>query len=93
MKSIEKIEAIGNRWQKNGMDRIYINADALGFDANNNTFNGKKISKGVANDLRNAKTYIDMNNNTICSSSPMLAAAVADIMDADYSYGLTTINF
>lgn len=92
MNRIAELESKGfKRWQKNGMDRMYVNADMIGLDEDAATFNGKKISNSQVREMKTAKTYIDLNKNTICSDSVMLAAAVADMLDVDYSYGSKTI--
>lgn len=90
--SIEKLVAMGfKRWQKNGMDRLYVNATILGLDMESNLFDGEKISGSLARTLKNAKTYIDLVKNEIHSDSCMLAAAVAKLLDIEYSYGEETI--
>lgn len=92
MMNIEKMTEMGfKRWQKNGMDRLYVNASVLGLDADAKTFQGKKISGGVARSMMNAKTYIDLVKNEIRSDSVMLAAAVAELLGIDYCYGKNTI--
>ena len=94
--NIEELTAKGfNRWQKNGMDRMYINSSALGLNCSYYktgsisaaTFNGKDISNSEAGKLKAAKTYIDLKTNMIVSDSCRLAAAVADLLGIDYSYG------
>lgn len=91
MTNIEKLLANGgNRWTKNGMDRIYMNAEHLGL--NGTMFNGQKISKSMARDLANAKTYYDIQAQRIVSTSATLAAAMADLLDVEYSYGVNEIN-
>lgn len=97
MKSVEELTAMGfNRWQKNGMDRMYINASALGLNCSyyktgnisSATLNGTDISNCEARRLKAAKTYIDMIRHIIVSDSPRLAAAVANLIGVDeYSYG------
>ena len=94
---IDELTALGfNRWQKNGMDRMYINASALGLDCcyfktgniSDATFRGKSISNNEARSLKAAKTYIDLKNSMIVSDSCRLAAAVAETIGLDdYSYG------
>lgn len=101
MKSIEELTRMGFcRWQKNGMDRMYINASSLGLDCtyyktgniSSATFNGESISNSEARGLKYAKTYIDLVNNVIVSDSARLAAAVADLLGIDYSYGQKQIT-
>ena len=97
---IEELEAKGfKRWQKNGMDRMYINASALGLictyyktgNISSAEFNGQPISNSNARGLKAAKTYIDLNNKRIVSDSARLAAAAADLIGVEYSYGETII--
>ena len=98
---IADLESKGfKRWQKNGMDRMYINASALGLTCtyyktgsiHSAEFNGNSISNSEGYRLKAAKTYIDLNENKIVSDSPMLAAAVADILDIEYKYGENIIE-
>ena len=97
---IEELEAKGfKRWQKNGMDRMYINASALGLictyyktgNISNAEFRGNWISNSEGYRLKGAKTYIDLNNKRIVSDSARLAAAAADLIGVEYSYGETII--
>lgn len=98
---ITELEAMGfKRWQKNGMDRLYVNASVLGLECtfyrtgnvSNATFNGVSISNHEGTAMRAAKTYIDLEKNLIRSDSPRLLAAVADILGVDYKYGETMIQ-
>lgn len=97
---IEELEAKGfRRWQKNGMDRMYINASALGLictyyktgNISNAVFRGDHISNSEGYRLKGAKTYIDLNGKRIVSDSARLAAAAADLIGVEYSYGETII--
>lgn len=97
---IEELEAKGfKRWQKNGMDRMYINASTLGLictyyktgNISNAEFRGNWISNSECCRLKGAKTYIDLNNKRIVSDSARLAAAAADLIGVEYSYGETII--
>ena len=101
MDRIEELEAMGfKRWQKNGMDRMYINASTLGLtctyyntgNISSAEFRGKDISNSLARQMKAAKTYIDLNKGQIVSDSCMLAAAVADLIGIDYSYGSPIIK-
>lgn len=100
MDRIEELTKMGfNRWQKNGMDRMYINASALGlictyYKTGNIScaeFRGESISNSEGYRLKGAKTYIDLNNKRIVSDSARLAAAAADMIGVEYSYGETII--
>lgn len=51
--SVSMMEAVGNRWQKNGMDRIYFDVAALVPDLSNSK--KRKIAGG--------KLYFDLNTN------------------------------
>ena len=97
---IEELEGKGfKRWQKNGMDRMYINAGALGLSCtyyktgniSGAVFNGREISNSQARGMKAARTYIDLVKNVIVSDSATLAAAAADLVGVDYSYGETII--
>ena len=84
MDSIEILEKMGfKRWQKNGMDRLYITASALGLDAETLTFKGEKISRSLCSSMMTAKTYIDLNESMIVSSSCDLAYEVAVMIGVD----------
>lgn len=100
MDRIAELEGKGfKRWQKNGMDRMYINASALGLictyyktgNISNAEFRGDHISNSEGYRLKSAKTYIDLNNKRIVSDSSRLAAAAADMIGVNYSYGDTII--
>lgn len=93
---IEELEAKGfKRWQKNGMDRMYINASELGLvcayyksgnicDAK---FQGTSISNSEAGRMKYSKTYIDLVKKCIVSDNARLAAAVAELIGVNYSCG------
>lgn len=84
MDNIEALEKLGfKRWQKNGMDRMYINASALGLDAEAQTFKGEKISRSLCAAMMAAKTYIDINDKMIVSTSCDLAYETAIIIGTD----------
>lgn len=93
---IEELEKMGfNRWTKNGMDRMYINASTLGLTCEYyNTgnihyaeFDGKHVSNTEARALKAAKTYIDLVKGQIVSDSCRLSAKVAEMISVDYRYG------
>ena len=93
---IDELSKMGfNRWQKNGMDRMYINASTLGLECiyrksgsiSYATFQGYEISHSEGGRLKMAKTYIDLVKKQIVSDSAMLAAAAADLIGAEYKYG------
>lgn len=78
MENIPELEKMGfKRWTKNGMDRLYVNAQALGLDRERGTLNGEKISNTYARGLASAKTYIDLNTYMIVSTSCELTFEVA----------------
>ena len=90
MDNIEALEKLGfKRWTKNGMDRMYINATALGLDTESQTFNGEKISRSLCAAMMSAKTYIDLNEKMIVSTSCDLAYETAVIIGADPIPGRT----
>jgi hypothetical protein len=97
---IEELTALGfNRWQKNGMDRMYINASTLGLictyyktgNISGAEFNGERVSNSEGYRLKSSKTYIDLKLKRLVSDSARLAAAAAELIGADYSYGDTII--
>lgn len=97
---IDELTAMGfKRWQKNGMDRMYINASTLGLvcvyrrsgTISDAEFRGESISNNQARKMADAKTYIDLNQRRLVSQSAMLAAAAADLIGVDYQYGDTII--
>lgn len=93
MDRIEELEGMGfKRWQKNGMDRMYVDAARIGLDADANMFQGKRISGSLVRAMKGAKTYIDLVNGEIHSDNTMLAASVADLMGVDYRFGENTIK-
>ena len=89
-----------NRWTKNGMDRLYVNASALGLNCtyyktgniSSAEFRGNSVSNCEARRLKAAKTYIDVKHNKIISDSCRLSAAVAEDLKIDYHYGDTIID-
>lgn len=98
---IDELAKMGfNRWQKNGMDRMYINAGTLGLvctyrrsgSISNAEFRGETISHSQAYKMKAAKTYIDLVHKCLVSDSAELAAAAAELIGADYSYGDTIIQ-
>lgn len=65
------IEAGAKRWEKNGMDRLYINPRALGFSwecykSGNIRYasdpNGDKISNSQMYRILDGKIWLDVNN-------------------------------
>ena len=93
---IEELEAMGfRRWQKNGMDRMYINASTLGLictcyksgNISSAEFRGERISNSEGYRLGSAKTYIDLKLKRLVSDRARLAAAAAELIGAEYSSG------
>ena len=100
MDRIPELESMGfSRWQKNGMDRMYINASTLGLtcryyktgNISSAEFNGKMISNCQARRIKFSKTYIDLIKRRLVSDNEMLLAAAADLIGVDYSYGDTSV--
>ena len=98
---ISKLESMGGkRWQKGNMDRIYFNAATLGLTCtyhktgsiSSAMFGDEEISNNHAGKLKAAKTYVDVERQQIVSDSALLAAALADRIGAEYSYGETLIK-
>ena len=55
-------------------------------------FGDEEISNNHAGKLKAAKTYVDVERQQIVSDSALLAAALADRIGAEYSYGETIIK-
>lgn len=76
------------RWTKEGMDRMYIGAHALGLSCDYyNTgnirdaeLNGKSISNSRARRLKEMKTYLDLTTMTVVSGDEELAHLAADLI-------------
>ena len=73
---IKKAEAMGaNRWQKNGKDRLYLNAEAFGYtwetyntgNIKNAWLDGRRISNSEMRRVLFAKTYIDVETGKVVS--------------------------
>lgn len=71
MARIDRLVAAGaRRWTKGSMDRLYINADVLGYEYERyNTgniryaeYNGERISNSEMGRVLSAKTYIDCSD-------------------------------
>lgn len=87
---IKALEGKGfSRWQKAGMDRLYINATQLGLNCEyyktgnvkNAEFRGVQISNSEANRMRAAKTYIDVNTGRVYSGNSTLKSAVEEMLE------------
>lgn len=85
---IEELEAMGfKRWTKGGMDRLYINASALGLNCSyyktgnvsNAWFDGYEISNCEARRMKASKTYIDVKTEKVYSDNATLAEKAAEI--------------
>lgn len=85
---IEELEAMGfKRWTKAGMDRLYINASALGLNCtyyktgnvSNAWFDGYEISNCEARRMKASKTYIDVKTEKVYSDNATLAEKAAEI--------------
>jgi hypothetical protein len=72
--SVSLMESVGNRWQKNGMDRIYFDVAALVPDLSNSK--KRKIAGG--------KLYFDLNTNGFFDSvndSTIVKTAIAQVRE------------
>lgn len=87
---ISALESKGfSRWQKAGMDRLYINATRLGLELDfyktgnisSALLNGERISNCQARRLRECKTYIDVMDGTVHSGDTDLKATAQHILD------------
>ena len=80
--AMDALKKVGfTRWQKNGKDRLYINADSLGLEitwgkrmgqVESASFQGEDISKLYASELRSAKTYVDVKTQEIIGTVKIL---------------------
>lgn len=80
--AMDALKKVGfTRWQKNGKDRLYINADSLGLEitwgkrmgqVESASFQGEDISKRYASELRRAKTYVDVKTQEIIGTDEKL---------------------
>ena len=77
-KMIAKLEAKGfNRWTKGNMDRLYINAQAMGLTVSYHKtgsvaeayWNGERISNAEGRRMMSAKTYIDLKDGALHSDN------------------------
>ena len=91
---IEKLEAKGfKRWTKNGMDRLYVNAKALGLkceyyntgSVRNAWFRGDSVSNSEARRMMGSKTYIDIETGELHGTHDMLEAAAREVIDGALS--------
>jgi hypothetical protein len=76
--TIKKYEAAGfKRWTKNGLDRLYIDAEALGLEVErygtgnvkSATWQGEKVSNADARRILASKAYIDVETGELHVSS------------------------
>lgn len=81
---ITELVSVGfKRWQKNGYDRLYINASALGLSCEyyhtgnirDAIFGDCRISNCEARRMKAAKTYIDVMTGTVHSDNRLLKEA------------------
>lgn len=72
--NIAKLEAAGfSRWTKNGMDRLYVNAETLGLkvvryrngNAKEGTWMGSEMYKQELQEIDESKIYIDLADGTL----------------------------
>lgn len=78
-----------NRWTKGNMDRLYINADALGLEVERyNTGNvssaywqGERISNSRGSAMLYAKTYIDIATGKLVGTHDLLREAAEILMN------------
>jgi hypothetical protein len=78
-----------NRWQKNDLDRLYINAANLGLvcqyyktgNVRDAWFGGASISNCEARRMKMAKTFVDVKTGTVYSDNPLLKEAAEQIVE------------
>lgn len=81
-KIIRNLEAKGfKRWTKNGMDRLYISAQALGMDRETYQYRGERVSNGLAGKILNSKYFIDVNTGKISSPVGFIEKDLAVMLD------------
>ena len=89
---IDELTAMGfKRWQKNGMDRMYINASTLGLrceyyktgNVRNATFGEYSISNCEARRIQGAKTYIDLIRRELVSDNEYTMDAAARLIGVE----------
>lgn len=81
-KIIKALEERGfKRWTKNGMDRLYINAETLGLDRETYKYRGERVSNTLAREMLAAKTYIDIETEKVFSGSWTLKTDAQAILD------------
>ena len=90
---IAKLETAGfKRWTKGGHDRLYASAKVLGLvcwyyktgNISNAEFCGDEISNSEARRMADAKTFIDLRNDTVFSDNARLAHRAAEMTGLSY---------
>lgn len=85
---IDELTELGfKRWQKGGLDRLYINPAPLGlhygcYNTGNvkwAEFNGERISNCECRRMLGAKTYIDVKTQRVYSDNETLRKAAAEL--------------
>lgn len=93
MKTVEELTELGfNRWTKNGMDRMYINAKALGLDCSyyhtgnicGAEFRGEHVSNSEARRMQAAKTYIDLKTGKVHSDNYTLLREAEELAGIEH---------
>lgn len=92
-KLITALEAKGfKRWtkeiQRGALDRLYINADALGLEVTYRktgsifeaTFRGERVSNGEGYRMKAAKTYVDVTTGEVYSTNDTLREAAEALL-------------
>lgn len=87
---IKALEMKGfKRWTKGTMDRLYINAETLGLELDyyktgnicSAIYRGESISNNMAREMKAAKTYVDITDGTVHSTSWTLQKDVEIMLD------------
>ena len=90
---IRELEALGfKRWTKGGHDRLYASAKVLGLECwyyksgniSGAEFCGDEISNSEARRMSDAKTFIDLHNDTVFSDNARLAHRAAELTGMGY---------
>lgn len=85
---VKRLEGLGfSRWTKNGKDRMYIGAEALGLHCEygrsgkvlQGEWQGRYLHHLMAEEMMNAKTYINLRDLKVYSTDADLADAAAEM--------------
>ena len=87
---IKRLEDLGfKRWEKNGLDRLYINAKDIGLECDYYktgnvhyaTFRGEHISNTRAREMLCSKTFVDVKTGKVHSDNNTMRETVTEILE------------